>query len=83
MQVQSEISAALLKAKIGTVKRVIIDESEDEDGVAVGRTTADAPDIDGVVYVTTDEPLKPGDFVDVRITDSREYDLIGRRVKSE
>ena len=83
MQVQSEISAELLKAKIGTVKRVIIDESEDEDGVAVGRTTADAPDIDGVVYVTTDEPLKPGDFVDVRITDSREYDLIGRRVKSE
>ena len=83
MQVQSEISAALLKAKIGTVKRVIIDESEDEDGVAIGRTTADAPDIDGVVYVTADEPLKPGDFVDVRITDSREYDLIGRRVKSE
>ena len=46
----------------------------------MGRTTSDAPDIDGVVYVTTDRHLEPGDFVDVRITDSRDYDLIGREV---
>ena len=56
---QAEISAELLKAKIGSVQRVIIDESEDADGVAVGRTTADAPDIDGVIYVTTDRHLEP------------------------
>ena len=80
MQVQAEISAARLKEKIGTVQRVLIDEPEDEDGVAVGRTTADAPDIDGVIYVTTDRHLKPGDFVDVKVTDSRDYDLIGREV---
>ena len=83
MEVQAEISAEILRQKVGTVKRVIIDEPEDEDGVAVGRTTADAPDIDGVVYVTTDEHLNPGDFVDVRITDSREHDLIGRHVISD
>ena len=46
----------------------------------MGRTTADAPDIDGVIYVTTDRHLKPGDFVDVKVTDSRDYDLIGREV---
>ena len=78
MEVQAEISAARLKEKIGTVQRVIIDEPEDEDGVAVGRTTADAPEIDGVIYVTTDRHLKPGDFVNVRVTDSQDYDLIGR-----
>lgn len=83
MEVQAEISAEILRQKVGTVKRVIIDEPEDEDGVAVGRTTADAPDIDGVVYVTTDAHLNPGDFVDVRITDSREHDLIGRHVISD
>ena len=80
MEVQAEISAELLKAKIGSVQRVIIDESEDADGVAVGRTTADAPDIDGVIYVTTDRPLEPGDFVDVRVTASEEHDLVGREV---
>ncbi len=78
MEVQAEISAELLKAKIGTTQRVIIDASEDEDGVAVGRTTADAPDIDGVIYVTTDRHLEPGDFVDVKVTASEEHDLIGR-----
>ena len=46
----------------------------------MGRTTADAPDIDGVIYVTTDRHLNPGDFVDVKVTDSRDYDLIGREV---
>lgn len=83
MQVQAQISAELLSAKIGTTQRVLIDEAEDEDGVAVGRTTADAPDIDGVIYVTNNEgcrPIQPGDFVDVRVTDSQEHDLIGRVV---
>ena len=80
MQVQAEISTDILKGKIGTTQRVIIDEPEDEDGVAVGRTTADAPDIDGVIYVTTDRPLAAGDFVDVLVTDSQEHDLIGRIV---
>lgn len=78
MALQEEISASILKAKIGTTQRVIIDEPEDEDGVAVGRTQADAPEVDGVVYVTTKRHLKPGDFVDVRITDSQDYDLIGK-----
>ncbi len=81
MEVQAEISAEILKAKVGTVQRVLIDETEDETGVAVGRTTADAPDIDGQVYVTTDTHLEPGDFVDVKITDSLEHDLVGRHVE--
>lgn len=80
MELQAEISLEKLKRKVGTVLDVLIDEAPDEDGVAVGRTKADAPDIDGVCYVTTDRPLKPGDFVKVRITANEEHDLIGREV---
>ena len=69
-----------LAEKIGKTLEVIIDEPEDEDGVAVGRTKADAPDIDGVRYVTTDRHLTPGDIVRVRITANEEHDLIGHEV---
>lgn len=80
MEVQAEISREKLAEKIGKTLEVIIDEPEDEDGVAVGRTKADAPDIDGVCYVTTDRHLTPGDIVRVRITANEEHDLIGREV---
>lgn len=81
MQVQSEISAARLARKIGTIQTVIIDEPEDEDGVAIGRTMADAPEIDGIIYVTTDAHLKPGDMVRVKVTANEEYDLVGRHIE--
>lgn len=77
MEVQAEISREKLAEKIGRVEEVIIDEPEDEDGVAIGRTKADAPDIDGVCYVTTPRHLEPGDIVKVRITANEEHDLIG------
>ena len=66
-----------LRAKIGTVEEVIIDEYDDEAGLAIGRTKADSPEIDGKCYVETLTPYKPGDFVKVRITGSEEYDLVG------
>ena len=77
MEVQAEISAEKLRAKIGTVEEVIIDECDDEAGLAIGRTKADSPEIDGKCYVETLTPYKPGDFVKVRITGSEEYDLVG------
>lgn len=83
MEVQAEISAKKLAKKIGQTLDVLIDEAPDEDGVAVGRTKADAPDIDGVCYVTTDRNLQPGDFVKVRITANEEHDLIGREVTED
>ena len=69
-----------LARRIGRIEDVIIDEEPDEDGVAVGRTKSDAPDIDGVCYVTTDRKLVPGDIVPVRITANEEHDLVGREV---
>jgi ribosomal protein S12 methylthiotransferase len=59
---------------------VLIDEV-DQDG-AVGRSSADAPEIDGCVYVDSDTPLKPGDLIRARVTDSDEYDLWAEKIGS-
>ena len=80
MEVQERISAAKLQAKIGTMQTVLVDEIiEDEEGnvEAIGRTKADAPEIDGVVYLTDAEGLTPGDFVEVQIYDADGHDLWG------
>ncbi len=70
---QQAISTERLARKVGQELDVLIDEV-DEDG-AVGRSSADAPEIDGSVFVDSAVPLKPGDMVRVRVTDSDEYDL--------
>jgi ribosomal protein S12 methylthiotransferase len=70
---QQAISAQRLQAHIDREIDVLIDEV-DEDG-AIGRSSADAPEIDGSVYVTSTAPLKPGDIVRVTVTDADEYDL--------
>ena len=77
MEVQAEISAEKLRAKIGTTMDVMVDEYDDEAGLAIGRTKADSPEIDGKCYVETLTPYQPGDIVKVRITNSEEYDLVG------
>ncbi len=78
MQLQEEISKKRLQAKVGKTLRVLIDEVE-RNGGGVGRTSADAPEIDGVVYVKAPyEPhlkLKVGEFVDVKVTASDAHDL--------
>lgn len=73
MEQQQAISAERLQARIGREIEVLIDEV-DEDG-AVGRSSADAPEIDGCVYVSAERALKPGDLVRARVTDADEYDL--------
>ncbi len=75
MQVQQAISTAKLKAKVGRTLPVIIDELT-ENGY-IGRSSADAPEIDGTVHVTG-KGLKQGDIVNVKITKSDEYDLFGK-----
>ncbi|MBP3985809.1 30S ribosomal protein S12 methylthiotransferase RimO [Pseudoxanthomonas helianthi] len=77
METQAQISAEKLEAKVGTVQRCLVDLLED--GIAVARSKADAPEIDGLVHIQNggELGLKPGDFVDVRIDDSDEHDLFG------
>ena len=79
MQLQEEISHKRLQAKVGKTMRVLIDALDGSGGV--GRSSADAPEIDGVVYVKPPfEPqrkLQIGEFVDVTITASDAHDLWG------
>ena len=79
MEVAQRISAQKLEAKVGSIQQVIVD-SVDEEG-AVCRTRADAPEIDGNLFI--DEgfaDLKPGDFVNVQVDEASEYDLWGTPV---
>lgn len=77
MQLQQEISAERLKQKIGRMLDVIVDEIDDE-GI-IGRTKADAPEVDGLVYIEnlSGTPVKVGEVIKVTITHSDEYDLWG------
>lgn len=76
MAKQQEISAKRLQQKIGSVREVLIDSVEP--GIAVGRTAADAPEIDGIITLDDDYGLQPGHRLNVRITDADEYDLWGQ-----
>lgn len=73
MEKQQAISTNKLKAKIGKTMSVLIDEV-DEEG-AIGRTFADAPEIDGMVYLNGETNLEAGQLVNVNIDHSDEYDL--------
>lgn len=73
MAVQAEISAAKLQRKIGRTIKVLVDEAN-ADG-AIARSSADAPEIDGVVRIANGQKLKPGQFVDVVIEAADEHDL--------
>lgn len=73
MELQQQVSIRKLARKVGQEMTVIIDEV-DEEG-ATGRSFADAPEIDGLVYLNGETGLKPGDMVKVQVDDSDEYDL--------
>lgn len=75
MATQQEISALKLQAKIGQKLRVLVDEANEEQIVA--RSAADAPEIDGNVYIQADSSVQAGDFIQVTIEDADEYDLYG------
>jgi ribosomal protein S12 methylthiotransferase len=76
MQTQAAISRARLERKVGSVLEVLVDEIAV--GRAVGRSSADAPEIDGTVTITDGGRLRPGDRVRVRIEAAADYDLSGR-----
>jgi ribosomal protein S12 methylthiotransferase len=73
MQVQAGVSAARLASKVGRELRVLVDDVEGR--VAIARSSADAPEIDGVVRVKGARGAKPGDFLSVRVTAASDHDL--------
>ena len=74
MAVQARISAEKLKRKIGKTLNVLVDETR-MDGLVVARSSADAPEIDGVVYIENAVGLKPGDIFQVRVVRASDHDL--------
>ena len=74
MHLQENISANRLIAKVGCEMRVLVDEIGEE-GTVLARSSADAPEIDGVVYVEGANNVAVGDWLDVRITDADIHDL--------
>jgi ribosomal protein S12 methylthiotransferase len=78
MKAQAKVSRRRLKRKLGSTQRVLIDEVGAT--VAVGRSSADAPEVDGKVYVHGAGRLKPGQFVEVEIERVEQHDLHGRAV---
>lgn len=78
MELQATISKQRLNRKIGSKQQVLIDTITDQGGI--GRSSADAPEIDGQVYVTSSQPLQTGEFVDVIIEDADDYDMYGKRI---
>lgn len=75
MSLQQEISKEVNARLLGKTVKVLIDELDN--GQYLGRSSFDAPEVDGTVYVSSGRKLSAGDFVDVRITDTLEYDLVG------
>lgn len=79
METQARISAQRLQEKIGRTIEVLIDQVDD-DG-AVGRSHADAPEIDGLVYLSDDDGIAAGDLVQVQVTEADQHDLYGHVVR--
>ena len=73
MKVQQQISTEKLAEKVGNTIEIIIDEANEE--VIIGRSTADAPEIDGLVYVETKEEIELGEIISAKVVKSDEYDL--------
>ncbi|MBE5941457.1 MAG: 30S ribosomal protein S12 methylthiotransferase RimO [Lachnospiraceae bacterium] len=80
MELQQEVSYDLNAQTVGKTMRVIVDGYMYKEQMYMCRSYMDSPDIDGCVFVASDEELLSGDFIDVRIIDYNEYDLIGEIV---
>jgi ribosomal protein S12 methylthiotransferase len=78
MEVQQTISLDLNQKKIGQTFKVMVDRKED--GNFIGRTESDSPEVDNEVIIKSDEYLRAGEFVNVRVTAASEFDLAGEAI---
>ena len=77
MELQQEIAFAQAEDMIGEEVLVMIEGKDADENAYVGRTYKDAPGVDGLIFINTDEELMSGDFARVKVTGAVEYDLIG------
>ena len=79
MEIQNDISSEILSKNLDTILEVLIEEKIDENNY-VGRTYMDSPEIDGVTYINSNKTLEIGNFVNVKIIDTLDYDLVGEDI---
>lgn len=79
MELQQEIAFEKSEAMVGQILEVLIEGKITDENAYVGRTYMDAPNVDGLIFLNTEEELMSGDFVQVKVTGALEYDLIGER----
>ena len=77
MELQQDIVFEQAEGMIGKKLLVMIEGKVADENAYVGRTYRDAPNVDGLIFVNTDEELMSGDFAKVKVTGALEYDLIG------
>jgi len=82
MELQQEIAFEKAEQMLARKVRVMIEGKLPEDGVYIGRTYRDAPNVDGLIFVKSDKELLSGDMVDVYVSEAKEYDLIGERIET-
>ncbi|MCX7016260.1 MAG: TRAM domain-containing protein, partial [Candidatus Sumerlaeota bacterium] len=83
MRAQAEIHARLNEARVGRIERVLFEGRDRERGAATARSQAEAPDIDGVIFVKGVGPKRLGRFGEIRIKRAEGYDLWGERVEGQ
>lgn len=81
MELQQEIAFEKSESMVGKQFMVMIEGKVADENAYIGRTYMDAPNVDGNIFVTTDEELMSGDFVQVVVTGATEYDLISEIIK--
>ena len=80
MKLQQKISKKRGEEKVGRTIRVMIEGKLPEDDIFIGRSYMDAPNVDGFVFVHSKDSYLSGEFVDVKITQAKEYDLVGEAI---
>ncbi len=78
LSIQQGISKARAEARIGTECKMLV--TGQEETYTCGRTYAEAPDVDGRILIPRDTSLQPGTYIDIRLTEALEYDMIGEQL---
>ena len=82
MEIQQSVSSEIMNNKIGKTYEVLLEDFTDDLEYFIGRSYMDAPEADGVIYVKYDENYGLNEFVNVKITNSNEYDLVGKIINN-
>ena len=77
MLLQQQVSAEKTEQLVGRTLDVLVEGRIPEEGIYVGRTYRDAPEVDGYIFINAEEEIISGDFVTVKVTGADEYDLTG------